>query len=853
MKFRSLFLTLFATVGTLSAQSLLPMNVVKQKFPDDKFALFIETREHPIQYNDSIRQSWLNENPKLNASQGEIYIYQIALCATEDLSDVKVAFTPLKSNNSTIPSSDIVCYNISGVDIMGKPFMNKLSVPKNKLQTLLIGVDMKDAKEGEYSGNVEVSANGVKKILPIVISVDDKVVENHGYNEGWRMSRLNWLNSTIAQDYNITKGYQPVTRNLNTISILGRDVVVGMDGLPSQINTYFSESNQSLNENSQPILSSPMSFVVETETGKETFKPSGIKYESQGDAEVSWTLSSKSKNFELKTYARMEFDGFVRYELTLKAKKDCNLNDIRLETAFSKEKAKYKMGLGVEGGIRKEDVCWKWDTTNNQDMLWVGGINGGLRFKWMDENYRRPLVNVYYHYGPLLEPKSWSNSGNGGVNLNERNQEGDVLLNAYSGKRSMKAGEELHYNFEILITPFRTIRKNVMFGDRYFHGGGTDERSKVSQATAAGANIINVHHASDLYPFINYPFLDENLNSLKEIVSDAHANGKRMKFYYTTRELTKNLPEFWSLYSLNGEVIFPGPGNSAKSVVNPNGPNAWLVKNLREKYIAAWYAHIDRGIFKGEVDLSVITTPDSRLNNFYIGGLDFMVQKMGADGVYIDDSALDRYTIRRARKVIDAYRPEGRMDLHSWNHLCDAAGNASCLNMYMDLLPYFDICWIGEGRNYNHPQDNWLVEVSGIPFGITGQMLEGGGNLWRGMVYGITNRPGWSTIINTTPIWNFWDKYSIQDKEMIGYWDEKSPVKTDNPNVSATIYKGDKQSIISIAAWGNEDQTVNVKIDFPYVKVYQPAIEMFQDEADVDLSKPLTIPKGKGFLFVIEN
>ncbi len=116
---------------------------------------------------------------------------------------------------------------------------------------------------------------------------------------------------------------------------------------------------------------------------------------------------------------------------------------------------------------------------------------------------------------------------------------------------------------------------------------------------------------------------------LKKLVSDAHDSDIRMKFYYTTRELTKNLPEFWAFYSLNGEIIFPGPGNESKTVINPKGPNEWLTKNLRERYIPAWYNEIKEGKFKGETDLSVITTPDSRLNNFYVAGLEWMVKNIG--------------------------------------------------------------------------------------------------------------------------------------------------------------------------------------------------------------------------------
>ena len=138
--------------------------------------------------------------------------------------------------------------------------------------------------------------------------------------------------------------------------------------------------------------------------------------------------------------------------------------------------------------------------------------------------------------------------------------------------------------------------------------------------------------------------------SCRQLVDQAHRENIRLKVYYTTREFTKNLPEFWALNSLNGEIVYPGPGNSSKTVINPDGPKEWYVKNLRENYIPAWYNEIKEGKFKGETDLSVITTPDSRLNNFYVAGLDWMVQNIGIDGVYIDDSALDRYTLMRARK-----------------------------------------------------------------------------------------------------------------------------------------------------------------------------------------------------------
>ena len=49
---------------------------------------------------------------------------------------------------------------------------------------------------------------------------------------------------------------------------------------------------------------------------------------------------------------------------------------------------------------------------------------------------------------------------------------------------------------------------------------------------------------------------------------------------------------------------------------------------------------------------------------------------------------------------------------------------------FMHLMPYIDSLWLGEGYDYNEEADYWLVEVSGLPFGLMGDMMREG-NLWR--------------------------------------------------------------------------------------------------------------------------
>jgi len=867
-----LLLTLLLTIGaivTVKSENYIStqnaLNKYKNVLGDKAFLVFPESRKHSLQWFDSIPEIKIEQalSPEafvLNAQPGEIITFQLGVWALKnDIKNIQIKFPDLKGENgAVIPSGKMTCYNLKGTDFKGQPFSKTLDVSAGRVQALWIGIDLADIAPGKYSGNVSVEAGGKSQDVNIEFNVSGEKVANHGYNEGWRLSRLDWLNSTVGIDENITGGYIPVHVRKHTVSILGRSLEIADNGLPASIVSFFDGSNEKINKQGEPIVSGPFRFIIEKENGEFIrLTPNDLVITAQTPSRVNWKVLNTSPEIDVECSGQMEYDGFVDYKMKLISRSPVKIKDIRLEIPVEKGKADYMMGLGKEGGFRESGWQWKWDASKNQDMLWIGSVNGGIHIKWKAENYVRPLTNIYYEFGRLNMPPSWDNAGKGGVTVSEAKS--DVTINAYSGSRELAPGEQLHYDFELLITPLKVIDRQIKYGDRYYHGGGTNTSVKVAAAKKAGANIINIHHAEDIYPFINYPYLDANASELRQLVSDAHAADMRMKFYYTTRELTKNIPEFWALYSLNGEVIYPGPGNASRTLLHRNGPNEWLVKNVREKYIPAWYNPVNEGKFKGETDLSVITTPDSRLNNFYVAGLDWMVQNMQIDGVYIDDSALDRFTLRRARKIIDDSRPEGRMDLHSCNHFGESFGFASCLNMYMDLLPYFDLVWIGEGRDYNREADHWLIEVSGIPFGLTGQMLEGGGNPWRGMVYGITNRSGYFSQ-GPESLWKFFDDYHFSKREMIGYWDKDCPVTCTNSKAKATAYKGETDVVIAVANWSSTDESTSVVIDWKKLgitpsdyKPFLPEVKGFQEGRDSFPTDTLTLPGQRGYLIVLER
>ena len=141
------------------------------------------------------------------------------------------------------------------------------------------------------------------------------------------------------------------------------------------------------------------------------------------------------------------------------------------------------------------------------------------------------------------------------------------------------------------------------------------------------------------------------------------------------------------------------------------------------------------------------------------------------------------------KKILERGGGPALIDLHSANQFNPRDGYANSANLYLEHFPYLSRLWFGEYFDYDSAPEFWLVEMSGIPFGLIGEMLQDGGNPWRGMIYGMTSRLPWAG--DPTPIWKLWDDFGIADSRMIGYWVPSCPVKTGSREVLATAYVGD--------------------------------------------------------------
>lgn len=217
--------------------------------------------------------------------------------------------------------------------------------------------------------------------------------------------------------------------------------------------------------------------------------------------------------------------------------------------------------------------------------------------------------------------------------------------------------------------------------------------------------------------------------------------------------------------------------------------------------------------------------------------------------------------MQRMRKAVDAHRSGALFDLHSCNKLhCGNPCPGSCSALiYMAHFPYLDSLWFGEGFSANYPPDQWLVEMSGIPYGMHAEQLSGP-NLWRGMVFAEGARPA-------PYLWKAWDSMGLTTTglELIGWWDPRCPVTVHgDAEVYASVYTRPGKGcgcVVAVASWSSAAMAnVTLVIDWTFLGltaagsvITAPNITDFQSAASLPTTNPtLKVPKAQGWLLEIQ-
>ena len=237
---------------------------------DAAMLLFGEDRSHPIRMDRDLPYRWIERGAfrrfEGTADRGEFYAFQVGVYAIEDLRDLRVTISDLRSDRGdVIPTSAVSAFNFRGIDSKGRAFTVPVSAAAGSVRALWFGVAVPtDATTGSYRGAITLSAAGhTAQSLPVTVTVTPQNIAAHGDNEPARLSRLRWLDSRIGLDDQIVRPFTPVQVQDRRVRVIGREVRLGNDGLPEQITSYFAPDVTRLSNTGRELLARPVRLTVE--------------------------------------------------------------------------------------------------------------------------------------------------------------------------------------------------------------------------------------------------------------------------------------------------------------------------------------------------------------------------------------------------------------------------------------------------------------------------------------------------------------------------------------------------------------------------------------------------------------
>ena len=774
------------------------------------YLVFPEDRAHPVRMFETIPLRWIKSGPRAqfagSAQPDEYYCYQLGIFATAaNVSGMEVEFSELCSPaGKRIPVEAMTCFNLGGRNWLGEAFVKTFTLDAGRVRPLWIGVQIPPDAEGEYTGTVTVKPTGLPPTqVEVALTVTGPQAVHHGDDNPRQHTRLRWLNSDLGIDDDwLVPPFTALEAKGDRIACLDRTVTFGPTGFPARVVSREHDVLAAPIELSARVDGAVLAWVAAGEPETVLAKKGRIVR----------VYTANAGGVRLTNRVSMECDGCVLLDVTLSSDAATTLGALELRVPYSRAVAEYMAGANGPGGYRVAQKDWPFAAGwNSNSKLWLGNVQAGMQLK----------------------------AATGAGRLREDGAA--VVVSNVLGDVALEPGKPRSFSWRLLITPFKRIPPmhwRTRIGEPLAKAGSLQ----------ALATLQHIHHGRPENPWINYPFLyTDKLQDLQRRI--AQRGGLGVQLYYTVRELTTRCCELWALRSL-GDEVFSGADAPFRANARLDQGNGfpWLREHLVAGYYKAWRTW---GTY--DTDAAISQRGLSRWHNYYVEGLDWLLREKCFYSLYLDGIGYDRDIMKRVARIMSRHYREYRIEHHQCTN---PEGTNSVINQYLEHMPYVTELWYGESFNYNKPPDYWLVEVSGLPFGVTGEMLDNTGtiNMYRGMVYGITGRIG-----GREDIWKLWDDFGIADAQMLGYWDKRCPVRTDCTDVPVTVFRKDGKSLIALASWSRKPETVTLEVDWAALGLDRatavlraPAVGEWQAEASFKPGEPLPLPVGKGWFLIAE-
>lgn len=766
------------------------------------------------------------------------YVVQLVVLPSYDSKGLKVTTTSLYGEDKEIDKA-VTCFNTQGVDVKGVKFERKLALKEGELKPVFIGLDFQKAGLGNYYTFVTIGEQKVK----LNFNLTDELVFNEGYDKGSTLARLNWLNSTAYRDKKIIPGYEAIVQEKNALSFTGKKVSFTSDGLIENVDSYFGESNALEDEVTKSLFSRPIELAIDGQK----VKYNKIKIATRTNrAMVSG--DGRSEKLKVDVSAKATYEGVLYYDLKLTAEQDVILSDVRLNFYFAS--STYLVGLGKEGGKLTENIEYKWSTERPCGNVFIGDINCGAVLRFKDsEKYVAPIYNLYKDTPYEVPKETWDNYGKGGISL-VRTMEG-ATLSVYTGRKIIRKGNSIHLYFDIALTPFKPLSLKEMFGNRLGQDGvELTYATMISRAKQDDVKYLALRNAGELNPFVNYPF--DKVEELKTLALEAHKNGIGLGINYGLRDLSTKARETFVYKALDDEIIYRSKNESEESILS-----GYLDKGVVE---ADKITYLNGAIGVGK-DISYYTVPRSRMDNFFVEGVNYLINYADLDAISMKNPSISRTTMERVSKCVTSKRTgTGVIELGISNRYNEKNGFTNSLNVYVDVLPFINKLYVGNGYDFSRDPDYVLTEISGILYGMSADSHVNAG-ITRSLIYGMMPKYGDDETISRAlgDINKLFNEFDIENAELKGFWDKTNPIKVDNSKVYCTTYIKDGDMIAVFYNANKKTTTFEVGIEnkFGYTtlgkKVKAPDIEGLQTSKKVNFGKPMKLKAEQGLIVYVKS
>lgn len=759
------------------------------RHPDAPYLIFPEDRQRPIKMVYDIPVHWAMNGPRkelvLPADRNEYRVFQLGLWTCRSgLEDVKTSCSPLVSvSGATIPVGSLQCLtlesHIKSLYILKPP--PTYPVPQGQVRALWFGIDLPENIEpGEYQGTITIIPKGhPETAVPIRLVVSNSVVPERGDHDLWRMARLRWIESDAGLTGKVYPPFTPLKldESRREIASWGHTLRLDTMGLPVNI-SYRAED----------ILAEPFKLSGLVDGRAIQWSAPSLAFTETAEDHVSWRGKAAAGSLALQVDGRIEFDGIIVLDLKLTSAAEQKVNDLLLQGTWRGENAQLASGMGYRGRC-EGDRLWHRipGGVHFGPQIWLGSVKAGLAFHTWET-------------APWEDPSRID-----AMTLTHASDNAHLRLNL--GGHAITPERPWTMRFALQPTPVKPQDKRH-WQFRYLHRGGgfwpsdedtpqsylKDNCRRLQDVKELGVKRLNLH---DWWgPAFNCAWQWEGPDNLVRLTEEAHKRGMFVKCYNSGRELSSLNPDFWGLVYIGTQYVFP-----AKINPTPVGTfqDAWLEGHLPDGIPNNWPRL--EGRYGNEHSIPVSNA--TRNGNYYLESMRYMTRFIGTDGAYWDGAdgptLGHREMARRLWTIFQETNPQATIDAHHGDTLL-----TSPITDNMVCFPFIDSIWHGEGFPYDTFDPwTWLVEISGLPFNVPGEMLGGEPYLARGMLFGIWVRAGWGAgVENPKKLWTFFDRFGIEEAAMRGFWDGTTGVTVDRPDIYTTTFTHPKNGVlVVVASW----------------------------------------------------